>query len=225
MAYQYVPYDGPVVTRAQAQAAGLKRYFTGKPCPAGHVCERWIASYSCDACQRLDSEKRYAENRHGRRSFSRERAKAAYHADLEASREKMRLIARLTYELRKPYMAAWREANRSRLNAKNRAKWLTITEAEREAKRVHIRNRRAKKRGNGGKHTAKQIKDLFAKQGGKCANCFTKLKAGYHADHIQPIARGGSNAIHNIQLLCQNCNQRKHYKDSIVWARENGRLI
>src|SRR5258708_4810612 len=31
-----------IISRNQALALGLKRYFTGKPCKHGHVCERII---------------------------------------------------------------------------------------------------------------------------------------------------------------------------------------
>jgi hypothetical protein len=47
-----VPHDLTIMTmtRATAKAAGLKRYFTGKPCSRGHVCERRISTCQCISC-------------------------------------------------------------------------------------------------------------------------------------------------------------------------------
>ena len=28
-------------------------------------------------------------------------------------------------------------------------------------------------------------------------------------DHVVPLARGGSNRLENLQLLCRDCNRRK----------------
>ncbi len=39
----------PIITRAQAKAQGLKRYFTGKPCKRGHVAEARIGG-GCVEC-------------------------------------------------------------------------------------------------------------------------------------------------------------------------------
>ena len=39
--------DGPIVTRAQAKAQGLKRFFLGTPCKRGHVAERHAADREC----------------------------------------------------------------------------------------------------------------------------------------------------------------------------------
>lgn len=50
MADAYVPYEGPVVTRAEALQAGIKRYFNGKACCKGHVSERRTSSKACFAC-------------------------------------------------------------------------------------------------------------------------------------------------------------------------------
>lgn len=44
--------DQPRLTRAEARAAGLSRYFTGQPCPKGHVAERYTNNYSCVVCYR-----------------------------------------------------------------------------------------------------------------------------------------------------------------------------
>lgn len=40
-----------------------------------------------------------------------------------------------------------------------------------------------------------------------------------------PLARGGSNWISNIQLLCPRCNTSKKALDPIVWAQREGRLL
>ena len=39
-----------IVTRREAVQRGLKRYFTGKPCPRGHISERWTNIHTCIAC-------------------------------------------------------------------------------------------------------------------------------------------------------------------------------
>ena len=100
-------------------------------------------------------------------------------------------------------MAAWVAANTEKVRESRRARFAAMSEEQREEKRVHVRNRRARKRGNGGKHTAAQIRDLLVRQRHKCPFCSANLRRGYHADHIMPLALGGSNDISNIQLLCQ----------------------
>jgi 5-methylcytosine-specific restriction endonuclease McrA len=61
-------------------------------------------------------------------------------------------------------------------------------------------------------------------QRGKCANCHKKLTAP-QIDHVLPVSRGGSNTDDNVQLLCGFCNRRKHAKDPIAFAQEQGRLL
>ena len=51
-----------IVTRAEARAQGLTRYFTGKPCKHGHVSERMRSSGACVECQRLLVQKARAAN-------------------------------------------------------------------------------------------------------------------------------------------------------------------
>lgn len=41
-----------VITRASAKAFNLNRYFTNKPCPQGHTCERRTADKHCVQCTR-----------------------------------------------------------------------------------------------------------------------------------------------------------------------------
>lgn len=63
--------DSPeIISPAEAKAKGLKRYFTGKPCKRGHVCERYIYANSrsgpCIQCALLNRERyerEHPENR------------------------------------------------------------------------------------------------------------------------------------------------------------------
>jgi hypothetical protein len=91
------------------------------------------------------------------------------------------------------------------------------------------RNRRARIARAEGKHSAKDISDLYERQGGKCAYCKAILKKSgknkFHCDHVVPLSRGGSNDIGNITLACPTCNVRKKDKHPDDWAKENGLLF
>jgi hypothetical protein len=41
-----------VISGKEAKAAGLKHYFTGKPCKNGHICERTVVDWKCVQCGR-----------------------------------------------------------------------------------------------------------------------------------------------------------------------------
>lgn len=38
------------LTRDDARAFGSRRFFTGKPCRRGHVCERYVSGEGCVEC-------------------------------------------------------------------------------------------------------------------------------------------------------------------------------
>lgn len=52
MAHKKLPIfdEMPKVTRKEARAAGLKRYFTGAPCSKGHVAPVYVLSNNCVVC-------------------------------------------------------------------------------------------------------------------------------------------------------------------------------
>lgn len=228
-AASYVPYTGPIVTRADAKKAGQSRYFTGRPCPKGHICERWVASYSCAECQRLELLARYRTNTNGRRDRNLRSALEFRTANLDFVRKMARLRSRQTYEIRKPYMAAWRAAHQEQIPVSFRARIAAMSDEQRakraENARIRCINRRAQRKGNGGSHTAAEIRKLLTRQRCKCSSCSKSIALGYHIDHIIPLALGGSNAIGNIQLLCPSCNLRKAASHPIDWARKRGRLL
>ncbi len=59
-----------IISRKEAQALGLKRYFTGKPCKRGHVAPRFVSTSMCVECGRQHS-RNWARNNpeeHARRA-------------------------------------------------------------------------------------------------------------------------------------------------------------
>jgi 5-methylcytosine-specific restriction endonuclease McrA len=185
----------------------LKRNFTGLPCKRGHVAERLVNNKTCTACDLARKIDDPAVKRRLRAYYAENRDKiieqnTAYTA---ANPEKVR-------ERRRKH----REANKDRLYAERRA-W---AQAHPEKRRVGERNRETRERGAEGSHTYAEIMALGERQGWRCAYCPADISAGWHEDHVMPIARGGTNWISNIALACQPCNQSKHARDPAEWMQE-----
>jgi 5-methylcytosine-specific restriction endonuclease McrA len=90
-----------------------------------------------------------------------------------------------------------------------------------ERKSAESRTTRARRKNCEGRHTGKQIKELLEKQNYKCGICLACLhEKGYHADHVMPISKGGSNWIENIEMLCPKCNLAKRDKLPLEFAKE-----
>jgi hypothetical protein len=64
-----------IISYQEAKALELKRYFTGKSCKRGHICERLVSSRSCVIC----SYKQHRERQH-----------QLYRKDPEAALERFR---------------------------------------------------------------------------------------------------------------------------------------
>lgn len=47
-------------------------------------------------------------------------------------------------------------------------------------------------------------------QNDACYYCGASIARGAHVDHLDPLARGGSNGFANIMLACASCNISKH---------------
>lgn len=72
------------------------------------------------------------------------------------------------------------------------------------------RRRRARRMNASGTHTASEWKELCATHGYRCLACGKQEPdIKLTADHILPLAMGGTNDISNIQPLCGPCNSSK----------------
>jgi len=63
--------------------------------------------------------------------------------------------------------------------------------------------------------TAKDERQLLAKQRGRCAICGRRLAEKCHLNQIIPLAAGGSYAKSNLQIVHPMCNFRKHANDNV----------
>lgn len=201
------------ITRADARAQGLKRFFDGTACAEGHIAERLVSSRVCVECNRQRARANYKP--HPKRTKSPAELKAYKSAWYQANKDRVRPARLARYadqrKDRVAYSKAWAEAN---------------VDKAREHSRIGRRNRRARAKAAGGTHTAADLTEILKAQGHRCAYCRADLrKTPKHVDHIVPLARGGSNGRANLQYLCQPCNQTKNSKDPVDFARSIGLLV
>jgi hypothetical protein len=111
-----------IISRADAKAAGLKKYFTGKPCPKGHISERQVLKCGCIECSRDHlKQDEYKEKRKILRSSKENKDKnkefsAKYHAEnRERILDEMRIRNKAYYiankEKIKSQTSAYQKAN------------------------------------------------------------------------------------------------------------------
>jgi hypothetical protein len=92
-----------IISRDEAKALELKRYFTGKPCRHGHIAERNVRSGRCLECFREYQQ----EYQHARRAANLEKVR-------EREREAARKHRTVDPEGYRSQQAAWRAANKEK---------------------------------------------------------------------------------------------------------------
>lgn len=107
----------------------------------------------------------------------------------------------------------WTGKTRPNVSGENHWNWQGGLAKSKGHRNTLQHNREAKKKGNGGSHTAKEWEELKVKYSNTCLACkkqepLIKLTK----DHVIPIKLGGTNDIKNIQPLCASCNSSKKLK-------------
>lgn len=191
------------ITRAEAKARGLKRYFTGKPCKNGHVDERATNSGHCVACDVLWSAKRYERDRdkicaavraYGARN--KEKVSAANKAKLERYR-------RDHPERLQRYSANYTAANRERL--REYCRWYRSTDEGKAKRAAYEAWRRARKQNATPPWADQEEIEAF----------YRARPPGYEVDHIIPLKGktvSGLHTLDNLQYLTMSDNRKKNAK-------------
>jgi 5-methylcytosine-specific restriction endonuclease McrA len=90
-------YTGPIISREEAKAAGLSRFFTGRPCINNHLSQRTTANGGCFRCNTELGNQLYhnegPEERKSRRAFARA-WKKAHPESVKAEAQRRRAMKR-----------------------------------------------------------------------------------------------------------------------------------
>ena len=168
-----------LVSKQEALALGLKRYFTGAPCkPAGHIAERWTSSGACYDCVRARNlgHSRIHKERFNAQSTkwnieNKEKRKVIYDRWLEANSETVlkrnRAWTKQRYheqykhdpahrERAKAATKEWAEQNHDRMLAHSRASKERNRETVRAQARARYRANEEKERARAAKQNAER---------------------------------------------------------------------
>lgn len=173
-----------VMARTEAIAAGLKRYFTGKPCPQGHVALRRVCG-ACVECARLD-KLRWRKN-------NPERVKALKLAEQKRNRASANARNR-----------RWLAANREQSNAATAA-W---QKANPDKVAARFARRRAAKRQQCPKWADHEAIGLIY----RAAEVVRVTGFDVHVDHVVPLQGKSVSGLHvprNLQILGAQSNRSK----------------
>lgn len=168
----------------------------------------------------LAIEQAYREKNREKAAAWREENRERQRAYFKQRYEELKAAGEAFTPERRAQAAKYYAANKDTINAKHSA----YKKANPALVRSHCHTRRARLIGSGGTLSRDIEAKLLILQKGCCANCRKKL-VRYDLDHIVSLAKGGANTDGNAQLLCPTCNRRKHAKDPIAFAQEEGRLL
>lgn len=211
---------------------GVLRFMSarnGKPCKKCGGTE-WYKNGHCVLCTRARSRKEAAANPEKNNVRSREwraanpgKVAANNKRWNDANPDKRAAITR-KWQTENPEKVAafnrkWAAENPEKVSTRGR-KWAAENPEKRAAssqkwKQSHpevvnatSHRHRTRKTEADGSYTAAEWKALVEHYGGKCL-CCGRDNIKLSADHVIPVAKGGSSNIDNIQPLCKSCNSRK----------------
>lgn len=181
----------------EARSVGSKTYFTGRPCPKGHVCLRYASRANCAECTAIVTRARTA------------RLAAAYAAMREATKAD-RLNKRRQYE--RAWHAAHREQMRQRAREHYRANKETYIRRAMEWGKAHPAEQMARVRR---RQAAKLLRSPAWADQAAIKEIYRQAVArgpGWQVDHVLPL-RGrlvsGLHVAENLQILPARINREK----------------
>lgn len=188
------------LSRAEAVALGVKRYYDGKVCKRGHNGLKAIGT-GCVACSNLRAKE----------SASRRKNEVA------AYQQQYRIE---NLDKLKAYRKDWGVLNLDQ-DSEN-ARLLALYHSDRPKYRVIQHNSRARQFGVAGQLSIGIVSSLLEQQQCKCKYCQVDISETWEIDHRVAIACGGTNTDNNIQLLCKPCNSSKQDKNPDEYEKQIG---
>lgn len=206
-------------TPAAAKAAGVTHYFTGKPCPRGHVAPRYASTAACTACAFEKVMEAAARDPEKKNAIARR----CYHKHRDKNIERMR-----RYSAEKPQWfvesvaryraanlstlyaktAAWRAANPGKVSASFKA-WAEAnpTKLREKSMRRHASKLRATPAWLTDTHVA-EMEAFYA----EAARLTAETGIPHEVDHIIPLRSNRACGLHvpcNLQVLTSKANRSK----------------
>jgi hypothetical protein len=205
-----------ILTTAEAKALGLKKYFSGKPCPKGHIAERYVGG-SCVICSRERAAQKYVEHKDERLAYEKERYLKNKKDPVFVAKEKIRKAKwkRNNPDKVRAQAAKERAVNPEKHRAKarkcyakyrekNNARCVDWRKANRDLVQAYVSERRAMRKTRMPKDMATEYRWFF-----KEAHDLAKLRSeltnvDWQVDHIVPLKGEGVSGLHvpwNIQII------------------------
>lgn len=193
-----------VISLSEARSNRLTRYFTGRPCKRGHICERKISDRSCVECNKIKVKKWRIEHKDQYKAIKRK-----WEVD---NPDKQKAIKRRERIKNKDvYNASFRR--RYKLNPEkirtNSEKWTLKNPHKRAA---YVRKRQARKLNS----TPSWLNEVQLQEMENfywLAKDLEKVTEGkYHVDHIVPLQGKNVCGLHvpwNLQVLPSDINVKK----------------
>lgn len=194
----------PGVVITCEECGGLRRFM------AYEIARRGLVRFCSQACRKLSTSRRSVECIECpvcHKAVVKRRARNARYCSRECGGRAQRVEGAKWKDPAqiKQYMVAYLAKNRVRLNAE-RYKWKRNNRDKVNA----AQRKRRKGRPACGLFRGPEWIAFKATFDFTCQHCRAiEPTVRLEADHIVPIARGGSNDISNIQPLCRTCNSRK----------------
>lgn len=190
-----------LISRKEAKARGLARYFTGVACRHGHIAERLVSNWVCMVCACEKAHRQYVTDPEGRE------AKKAADQKRRAYFERYRKQHRDRYI---NHAVQWREKNQD--HAKALAKeWKAANKDKISASEA--RRHATKRNATPAWSEREAIEAIYA----LCQFMTTSTGVLHHVDHIVPL-RGktvcGLHVAANLQVIPATVNLSKNNR---VW--------
>lgn len=107
-----------IISQADARRIGMKMFFTGKPCPEGHVSERYVSSPGCPICRAEVTRRLRQDPEYMQRCRDQQREK--YHSDTGRRVRQLELHRkRARYQTDPEY----RDREKQRLRERSKSEW------------------------------------------------------------------------------------------------------